>query len=157
MASGEWGYETAAPWVAFPPRADARDCTATLRGMVDRFWASYPDYVQDTLVRKTSFQFRLLRARVEPGSTVCDVGGGWGAFAWCASAMGMRSILMDDFGDPGAQRSDLRSQLPSSAGVRVIQCDVLTKGVDFSGGSIDAFTCFDGSTCTDRPRDCCTS
>lgn len=145
MASGAWSYETAAPWVPFGgfPRADTRDCVATLKRMVDRFWAGYPDYVRDTIVRKTSFQFRMLQSRVEPGSTVCDVGGGWGAFAWCAAAMGMRSILMDDFGDPGAQQSDLRSQLPLTAGVSVIQRDILKEGVDFPDGSIDAFTSFD--------------
>lgn len=120
------------------------DCAAVMRQMTDKYWGGYPPHIREAIIVRNSFEFDLLLSRIPRGSTVCDVGGGWGAFACCAAAMGMESILMDDFGDPGvAHHDDPRHQLPQEYGVQVIRRDVIRDGIDFPDNSIDAFTSFD--------------
>ena len=73
-----------------------------------------------------------------------DVGGGWGAFTASCSALGMKAILIEDFGDPG--NSDLRDprlSLPNDYSVRVMRRDVIKDGLGLPPESVDAITSFD--------------
>lgn len=74
------------------------------------------------------------------GTTVIDVGGGWGAFASSCAALGMNAILLEDFGDPGNSDSrDPRQSLPSDYGVRVIRRDVIKDGLGLTPESVNSF------------------
>jgi len=111
--------------------------------LVRGYWRDYPPHFREALVLRNCFQLELLRRCVAAGSTVCDVGGGWGNFACLTAAMGFQSILLDDFGDaPLQQRGDPRIRMPEAYGVRVIQRDVIGQRVDLPPESIDAFTSF---------------
>jgi len=109
--------------------------------LILKYWQGYPAHIQYMMSAKIRYEFSLLR--VERGSTICDVGGGWGAFSCFAASMGMNAILVDDFADPGFSTTDPRARMPTEYRVRVIQRDVLKEGLPFPENSIDAFTSFD--------------
>lgn len=54
-------------------------------------------------------------------------------------AMGFRSIMIDDFRNPGYFDSDKRHAMPVDYGVESIQRDAAQEGVDFPPESVDAF------------------
>jgi 2-polyprenyl-3-methyl-5-hydroxy-6-metoxy-1,4-benzoquinol methylase len=109
------------------------------------WWPSgYADSVIRANIVRTAWQVHRLVSNVSPNATVCDVGGGWGVFAAACAAAGMRSILVDDFKDNGFfDPSDPRHRMPREFGVEVVNRDVITQGLDFGVGTIDAFTSFD--------------
>jgi SAM-dependent methyltransferase len=110
-------------------------------GLVIRYWGEYPSHVQQMIAAKIEHQLNLLD--LAPGASLCDVGGGWGAFACYAGSRGLNVTLIDDFADPGFSASDPRYSMPQAFGVNVLRRDVIRDGLPFADNSIDAFTSFD--------------
>lgn len=107
--------------------------------------ADYPAVLRDEQLRDVSrvaFHISLLDAPA--GGVVADIGGGIGLFSPGAAALGFRSILVDDFGDPvNARHGEAALAVHRSRGVEVISRDVIADGVDFAPASLDAVTTFD--------------
>lgn len=91
--------------------------------------------------RRSAFHLSLVLSAVRPGATICDLGGGWGAFATGCMAAGLKAILIDDFKDPVV--IDPQHKMAESRGVTVITRDIVRDGIDFPPESVDVFTSFD--------------
>ncbi|MGV1013606.1 MAG: class I SAM-dependent methyltransferase [Methyloceanibacter sp.] len=107
----------------------------------------YPsDLVESQIsdVRRIAFHLTtLLNSGIETNGTVADLGGGIGLFSVGAAALGMKSILVDDFSDAVNWRHPVSTLQPHQRyGVEVISADV-TKGIDLAPSSLDAVTSFD--------------
>jgi SAM-dependent methyltransferase len=75
---------------------------------------------------------------------VVDIGGGWGAFAASCMAIGMRSLLIDDFSDLGnSDPTDPRQTLVMDYHICVHNREVLSQGLGLPPSSVDAVTTFD--------------
>lgn len=113
----------------------------------EKYWIGYPSYVKDATVNKTVFEIEMLQRSLGEikDKSVIDVGGGWGIFAATCAALGMNTILLDDFGDVGKSNlQDPRHTLPSDFGFSVMQRDILSDdSLDMPSESIDAITTFD--------------
>ncbi len=95
-------------------------------------------------VDRIAFHIQLIQDRKGTAITICDIGGGIGLFSVGCAALGMRSILIDDFCDEvnlGAGESVL--EIHKSYGVQVISRDVITHSIDLEPGSADVMTCFE--------------
>jgi SAM-dependent methyltransferase len=75
---------------------------------------------------------------------VCDIGGGLGMFTIGCALLGFRrSVLVDDFNDPGYHRVGLSVlDIHRQHGVEVVACDVLKEGIT-DLGEFDVITSFD--------------
>jgi 2-polyprenyl-3-methyl-5-hydroxy-6-metoxy-1,4-benzoquinol methylase len=83
-------------------------------------------------------------ANAQPGCRIADIGGGLGLFSLGAAALGMRSVLVDDFRDPGNMLvAEEILKLHHRYGVEVVRRDVIADGVDFRPASFDIITTFD--------------
>lgn len=121
------------------------EITSVVTSIVNKYWIGYPSYVTGTYIKRHSFDIGLLFRSLGDikGKSVVDVGGGWGLFAASCSALGMKSILVEDFGDPGKSNTgDPRQSLPDDYGVTVMHRDVMKDGLGLQPDSIDAFTIF---------------
>lgn len=98
-------------------------------------------------IKRDAFRINLVLSHIgtkERQITVCDIGAGWGQVAAGFAAIGLHSIMIDDFGDEDPSPSwERRSNLYSSLGIEVIKRDVIFEGIDFISESINVFTCFD--------------
>jgi SAM-dependent methyltransferase len=109
---------------------------------------SYPlnaraDQVQD--IPRVAFNIRLaLNGRNPAGVAICDIGGGVGLFSPGCAALGMKALLIDDFGDPvNKQLGDSPFVVHERYGVRIQPRDVIAEGVAEIGERFDVVTTFD--------------
>jgi 2-polyprenyl-3-methyl-5-hydroxy-6-metoxy-1,4-benzoquinol methylase len=119
-----------------------------LQEVCKRLWLQdYHNYETQVYIKREIFRINLVLSALgntKQQITVCDIGAGWGILAAGFAALGMRSIMIDDFGDEDISSSwDRRIKLYSELGIEVIQRDVISHGIDFVPNSIDVFTCFD--------------
>jgi len=100
---------------------------------------------QMTELARFAYEVGLVRRRVPPGSAVLDIGGGWGVFALGMAAAGMKSTMLDDFGDVGFRESaaDAMRVLWTRSGVEVTSRDPGSEGLGLAPRSLDAVTTFD--------------
>jgi 2-polyprenyl-3-methyl-5-hydroxy-6-metoxy-1,4-benzoquinol methylase len=115
----------------------------TLRSIALKYPA---DLVQSQLsdVTRIAFNIDLVLSRQGQDVTICDLAGGIGLFSVGCAALGMKSILVDDFGDAINLRvGDAVLDLHRSYGVQVIKRNIVTQGIDFAPDTIHAVTCFD--------------
>jgi SAM-dependent methyltransferase len=95
-------------------------------------------------VDRIAFHIQLVRDRKGKAITICDIGGGVGLFSVGCAALGMRSILIDDFQDEVNLRlGESALEVHKAYGVEVISRDVISHRVDLEPGSLDAITCFE--------------
>ena len=100
--------------------------------------------VQLADIKRTAFHLNLITAQLGKNKTVCDLGGGVGLFSIGCAALGMKSILVDDFQDQVNQQfGDSIFALHHTYGVEIISRDLIAQGLNFPPGSIDAITSFD--------------
>jgi hypothetical protein len=119
---------------------------AIVNKIVRKYWIGYAPYLIENYILRHVFEVGLLVKSLggAKGKVVADVGGGWGAFAASCSALGMKTILIDDFGDAGMSNSeDPRHCLAKDYGVSVVSRDAVGKGLGLAPGSVDAVTSFD--------------
>jgi len=101
---------------------------------------------QMTQLDRFAFDIGLVQKHSQPGARVCDIGGGWGAFALGCAAVGFKAVLMDDFRDRGFQDEAVMGpmrELYASHGVEVVSRDVVANQLDFPPRSLDVITIFD--------------
>jgi SAM-dependent methyltransferase len=119
----------------------------TIRNLYETWWPKTEAYSQAELggnAKRQAYNLELVTERVPKGSVVCDIGGGWGAFAASCTLAGMKAILIDDFQDQGFFASaDPRYEMVRQLAITVIARDAVRDGIDFADNSIDAFTSFD--------------
>lgn len=103
-----------------------------------------PELVQPQLVGVPRIaNVGLVGERCAPNVAACDVGSGIGLFS-LGCAVGMRVMLIDDFGDAVNERfDDSVRYLNRSRGVEVVSRDVIEGGRDLEAGSLDAVTAFE--------------
>ena len=126
--------------------AQRDEISSVVTSIVNKYWIGYPSYVTDSYIKRHVFEIGLLLRSLGDikDKSVVDVGGGWGLFAASCSALGMKSTLVEDFGDPGkSDTGDPRQSLPDDYGVTVMHKDVIKEGFGLPPDSIDAFTTFD--------------
>ena len=117
-----------------------------VQNIYNKWWPieKYPPYYLRWRIKQTAFHISIIVSILGNKATICDIGGGWGMFLAGCSAIGMSSILIDDFGDTCFLDSDdLRPQLLNEFNITVLKQNVLEKDIDFPPESIDAFTAFD--------------
>jgi SAM-dependent methyltransferase len=116
---------------------------ALLRGVADEYPPELRGGQRDD-IRRIAYNIALSVGDRPKGSTIADIGGGLGLFSVGCAAFGMRSILVDDFRDPGnIQIARDVLAIHRRHGVTVRECDVIADGVDLAPGSIDVITSFD--------------
>jgi 2-polyprenyl-3-methyl-5-hydroxy-6-metoxy-1,4-benzoquinol methylase len=95
-------------------------------------------------VNRIAFNINLVMSRKGSNCRICDLGGGIGLFSVGCAALGMKSILVDDFSD-AINKTVVESVLDihKSHGVTIISRDVIRDGIEFPAGSLDAITTFD--------------
>ena len=111
-----------------------------------KYWADYPSYLNHANALRHSFNLDLVvnGLRQDRPVTVCDIGGGWGAFSAGAAVLGMNAILVDDSADNGFyDKNDARHGMAEDFGFKRVCREVVKNGLDFEPGSIDVFTSFD--------------
>jgi SAM-dependent methyltransferase len=95
-------------------------------------------------VPRIAFNVGLVAERVEPGATVCDIGGGVGMFSLGCAALGLRAMLVDDLSDEVNRREGAAAlELHREHGVEIVQRDVIEDGLELEPGSLGAVTSFD--------------
>jgi len=119
-----------------------------LLALAARIADEYPEELRGAAlddVPRTVFHVRLVLEGRDPRSmTLCDVGGGHVTFSAVCAALGMKTSLVDDFGDPGSvRRAGSELALHRSYGVQVVACDVTRTPLSFEPDSVDIFTSFD--------------
>ena len=105
-----------------------------------------PELVEIQLadLKRIAFHIQLVLTKKATDITVCDLGGGIGLFSVGCAALGIKSILIDDFQDEVNHKfGDAILDIHKSYGVQIINRDLITQGIDFAPESIDAFTSFD--------------
>lgn len=107
---------------------------------------SYPAGMVDGQLRdipRIAFNIRLATNGATKMS-ICDIGGGLGLFSTGCAALGMDTLLIDDFDDPVNRRlKDSPFVVHKKYGVKVISRDVIAQGVADIPGSFDIVTSFD--------------
>jgi 2-polyprenyl-3-methyl-5-hydroxy-6-metoxy-1,4-benzoquinol methylase len=120
------------------------DSKELLRQIHHKWWIGYRAKELTEPILRHAFHLDLVLRHKTENMTVCDLGGGWGAFASAVAASGMKSMLIDDFKDSGFfTHDDPRHQMSSYYGFTKINRDIVKDGIDFESESIDVFTCFD--------------
>jgi 2-polyprenyl-3-methyl-5-hydroxy-6-metoxy-1,4-benzoquinol methylase len=117
------------------------DVVATLRTLAHRY---PPELVAAQVedVPRIAFHIALVRDRQLPSDVICDLGGGVGLFSLGCAALGMSSMLVDDFADTiSGHRPDSILALHRAHRVDVRQQDV-TAGLNVEPESLGAVTCF---------------
>ena len=119
------------------------DLPSQLRGIADEYPSALRAGQHDD-VRRIAFNIELSVADRPKGASVADIGGGLGLFSAGCAAFGMRSVLVDDFRDPG--NIEIAQQVLAvhrRHGVEVLERDVIADGLDLAPGSFDVITTFD--------------
>jgi SAM-dependent methyltransferase len=99
---------------------------------------------QLTDLPRIAFHIELVSRRKGVNIDICDIGGGVGLFSLGCAALGMRSILVDDFQDEiNRTLGKAALALHERSRVKVISCDVINDRLDFESESLDAVTTFD--------------
>jgi len=116
---------------------------SVLRDVAER----YPAALFDAQVRdiaRIAFNISLVTTRLGQDVTICDLGGGIGLFSPGCAAIGMRSILVDDFSDSvNFNHRSVPDSVHRPLGVHVLSCDVVTEPPTIAAGSLDVVTSFD--------------
>lgn len=100
--------------------------------------------IQLSDVRRIAFHIRLIRERIPPHGSVCDIGGGVGLFSLGCAALGMNVLLIDDFADDVNERyGPSVLDLHREYGVRIVTSDVLDAPPRLEPSSLNAVTSFD--------------
>lgn len=124
-----------------------KEISSTVDSIMRKYWLGYPAYLIDSRIRKTVFDIQLLQRSLGElkGKTLIDVGGGWGLYAASCAALGMKVILLDDYGDPGKviDNNDPRWKLPNDFGFTIIKKDIILDGLGFPPETFDAITSFE--------------
>jgi SAM-dependent methyltransferase len=95
-------------------------------------------------VRRIAYNITLAVGDRPKGSSIADIGGGLGLFSLGCAAIGMRTVLVDDFRDPGNIKIARETlALHRRRGVEVKERDVIAEGVDLAPDSFDVITSFD--------------
>ena len=114
---------------------------------LEKIALKYPSELVDIQladIQRIAFHIQLITTQKEKEITVCDLGGGIGLFSVGCAALGMKSILVDDFKDEvNLKFGDAILDIHKSYGVQIISRDLINQGIDFEPESIDAFTSFD--------------
>ena len=125
------------------PTERPSDIKALLHHLADE----YPEELraaQHADVERIAFHLSVVAAEVGTGGAVCDVGGGVGLFSLGAATLGMRAILVDDFGDAVNIAHGQTALAPHRRhGVRIVSADAATDDLGLDAGSLDAVTSFD--------------
>jgi SAM-dependent methyltransferase len=100
--------------------------------------------IQLSDIKRIAFHINLILSQKGTNIKVCDLGGGVGLFSIGCAALGMKSILVDDFKDEiNFKYGRSLLELHQSYGVEIIDRDLINQGIDFQAGTIDAITTFD--------------
>ncbi|MGE0095995.1 MAG: class I SAM-dependent methyltransferase [Alphaproteobacteria bacterium] len=121
----------------------AGDLPSQLRGIADEYPPGLRAGQRDD-IRRIAFNIGLSVGDRPKGSSIADIGGGLGLFSVGCAAFGMRSVLVDDFRDPG--NIEIAQQVLTvhrRHGVEVLERDVIADGLDLAPGSFDVITTFD--------------
>jgi SAM-dependent methyltransferase len=121
------------------------DFAAILNSVVDQYPASIGPG-QRTQIGRMSYEMSLFVPYVSSGGRVCDLGGGWGTIALGCAAAGLKAVLVDDYRERGffeVETMAAMRALYEKYGVEVVSRDLVTEGLGFPAGSLDAVTCFD--------------
>ena len=95
-------------------------------------------------VARITFNIGLVTGRLGSEVAVCDLGGGIGLFSVGCAALGMRSTLVDDFGDSvNREFAQVPERVHKVYGVEVVSADVIESPPEFAEGSFDVVTSFD--------------
>jgi SAM-dependent methyltransferase len=95
-------------------------------------------------IDRIAFHIGLVLERKGTDIRIADIGGGMGLFSVGCAALGMKSILIDDFRDEINLRvGDSILEIHKSYGVDVISEDVIKGQIGFEPQSIDVVTSFD--------------
>jgi SAM-dependent methyltransferase len=109
-----------------------------------KYWRGDDCYVIRAEAKRACFHYVLCKKLMPDCKTVCDIGGGWGAFAALCGAMDLECTLVDDFMDRGhSDGSDPRWDLSSAYGFRVLQQDILHEDFSLERRRYDVITFFD--------------
>jgi 2-polyprenyl-3-methyl-5-hydroxy-6-metoxy-1,4-benzoquinol methylase len=107
-------------------------------------------YSTPNQIERAAFNLSLVLATHDPGSRVCDIGGGFSLFSLGCAALGMKTVLVDDFRDPLSEKNgdaalgaDRRLDYHRSLGIEVITRDVVRDGLGLPPESVDVVTVFD--------------
>jgi SAM-dependent methyltransferase len=95
-------------------------------------------------VPRNAFNLSLLFP-LPRGARIGDIGGGLGLFSPGCAALGFEVTLVDDFRDAWqkAAMEEILDRVHRRFGVRIVNRDVVSDGVEFDPESFDAFTVFD--------------
>lgn len=120
-----------------------RSIEVVLRSVAER----YPSDLIDGQIRdvpRIAFNIGLVTSRLGKDVAICDLGGGIGLFSAGCAAIGMRSILVDDFSDSvNFKHASVPDTVHRPLGVDVVSCNVVEAPPQFAAGSLDAITSFD--------------
>ncbi|MCK9418605.1 MAG: class I SAM-dependent methyltransferase [Nitrospirae bacterium] len=95
-------------------------------------------------VPRIAFNISLVLQRTEGRVRICDLGGGIGLFSVGCAAIGMSSILVDDFRDKvNTEFEAVPRTVHNKYNVEVINTDVIETPPSFGIGSFDVVTTFD--------------
>jgi SAM-dependent methyltransferase len=95
-------------------------------------------------IDRVAFELEIVLRNAPGAGTLCDLGGGIGMFPIACAALGMRTILVDDFQDPVCfEHGQPTRELHKRYGVEVLMRDLVEEGLDLPPETIDVFTIFD--------------
>jgi 2-polyprenyl-3-methyl-5-hydroxy-6-metoxy-1,4-benzoquinol methylase len=117
-----------------------------LRKKLAEIVSQYPEDLAKSHIKnidRMAFNIGLVLDRKGSDVKICDMGGGYSLFAVGCAAMGMKSVLIDDFKDPVVGQTDSPLELFRSYGVEIISMDGVQEALPFEPGSIDVFTMFE--------------
>jgi 2-polyprenyl-3-methyl-5-hydroxy-6-metoxy-1,4-benzoquinol methylase len=128
-----------------PSALPVRELDSIVRRIYSRWWRDeLSPQVFDAEIQRVTFNAQLVLADLQPGSTVCDVGGGWGVLSAACASCGFDAVLVDDFADyVYANGVDPKYKIPEAYDVRVVRRDVARQSIAFDANSIDVISCFD--------------
>ena len=122
--------------------AKERELVALLNGIARQYSEELQANQLDDVAR-IAFHIELVRSRCGVPCRVADLGGGVGLFSVGCAAVGMDSVLVDDFSDSvNLEFGDRVLDLHRSHGVEVRARDIVAEGIDFPPESLDCVTCF---------------
>ena len=112
--------------------------------LFQEYWTPQPPHIARNMCAKEAFHVRLVLSCAGRDVSICDLGGGWGLFSAGCGRLGMKSIMIDDFLDPGRMvDADRRHRIVTECPVEFIRRDLIEEGIEFADDSIDVFTSFD--------------
>ena len=95
-------------------------------------------------VPRIAYNISLVLQRTGGNVRICDLGGGIGLFSVGCAAVGMSSILVDDFRDEvNAKFEDVPRTVHKKYNVEIISADVIETPPSFANESLDVVTSFD--------------